>query len=135
LSQDKKSIFAPKIKTLRNKHQNPFIINYSFFFRWLYYMAVKYQLYSVKYFIYAVNGLVRRLFIILVHIFKLKKTREKLYYQSRRLFFKKHFSHTYYYFCNFIYFFNCLTRVILFFIIGKKHLLQIWGYKLCLFFK
>lgn len=67
--------------------------------------------------------------------FKLKKTREKLYYQSRRLFFKKHFSHTYYYFCNFIYFFNCLTRVILFFIIGKKHLLQIWGYKLCLFFK
>lgn len=75
LSQDKKSIFAPKIKTLRNKHQNPFIINYSFFFRWLYYMAVKYQLYSVKYFIYAVNGLVRRLFIILVHIFKLKKTR------------------------------------------------------------
>ncbi|PIE50800.1 MAG: hypothetical protein CSA38_01360 [Flavobacteriales bacterium] len=75
LSQDNNAIYAPEIKTLTGKHQNPFIINYSYFFRWLYYVAVKQNINFLKYIVYATNGVVRRLFIKLVQIFKLKKSR------------------------------------------------------------
>lgn len=68
-------ILAPEIKTKTGKDQNPFIINYSYFFRWLYYKAVTNKLTFLKYFIYAVNGLIRRAFVKCVTWFGLDKAR------------------------------------------------------------
>ncbi|AEW85574.1 glycosyltransferase family 2 protein [Flavobacterium columnare] len=68
-------ILAPEIKTKTGKDQNPFIINYNYFFRWLYYKAVTNKISILKYFVYAVNGLVRRLFIKFVTGLGLDKAR------------------------------------------------------------
>ena len=40
----KNKIYAPKIKTLSGKNQNPFIVNYSFFFRWLFWIIILFYL-------------------------------------------------------------------------------------------
>lgn len=74
LSENLNNIYAPEIKTLSEKHQNPFIVNYSYFYRWLYYVALKKNLYFLKYIVYISNGIIRRLFIKIVKLFKIRKS-------------------------------------------------------------
>lgn len=68
---NKDAIYAPKIRTLSNKDQNPFIINYNHWLRYIYYLGCKKQSKILKYFPIILNGIVRRIFNAIVYTLKL----------------------------------------------------------------
>ncbi|MCD0480327.1 hypothetical protein LPB90_17965 [Chryseobacterium sp. LC2016-29] len=67
----KDAIYAPKIKTKSNKDQNPFIINYSSVFRYIYYQGCKKQSNALKYFPILINGVIRRVFNLFINSLRL----------------------------------------------------------------
>lgn len=67
----KNAIYAPKIRTLSNKDQNPFIINYNKYLRYIFYLGCKKQSKILKYIPIIINGIVRRLFNLFVFTFNL----------------------------------------------------------------
>ena len=66
----KNKIYAPKIKTLSGKNQNPFIVNYFFFFRWLYWIIIKSKIHFLKFLVYLPNGISRRFFNVYCKLYK-----------------------------------------------------------------
>lgn len=71
----KQFIYAPQIKTIKLKDQNPFIISYSKLFRFLYYTGCKKRSRILKLSTIIINGLVRRIFNFFVKIFRLNYLR------------------------------------------------------------
>ncbi|MFD0994126.1 glycosyltransferase family 2 protein [Tenacibaculum geojense] len=62
LNASRESIYAPKIKTLTDKDQNPYIHTFSHTNRKLFYYAVINKKKIIKYIIYFINGSIRRIF-------------------------------------------------------------------------
>ena len=66
LNSPKNIIYAPKILTLKKKNQNPFIYNFSFNTRKVFYFACIKNITYLKYLIFFINSIARRLFNLFV---------------------------------------------------------------------
>ena len=66
LNSPKNIIYAPKIFTLKKKNQNPYIYNFSFNIRKVFYFACIKNITYLKYFIFFINSVFRRIFNLLV---------------------------------------------------------------------